>query len=568
MKRLVFTLLPLLAIVFSCAKQQDMYSFGGAVYTISVDMTEIKDVSAANPYEAVLVVKTDAPYLLVQTPSWITPSALTFPGSVYGSVISFDIDANYYGMATTTAPRSGVIKISGGRTFVQVPVSQLGHEGRIDPGAMLGGIHNLNEFMDFVTAVNDGEDPVRWMNADGEVELLADIDLSSVEEWEPIGNVGVSGNVANATSPSGTVFHSVFNGGGHTIRGFTARTTLTAEMDTWGLFGYLDHATVKNLNLEDVNINIDAAAKADAGILAGTMRASTVENVKVTGVVESAGTTAASSRFSIGGIAGYVFSVYDESTDTCHDSVIKDCTVSLSVDMDCGANVTNGAASVMYGGIAGFCTGVKETPSRNRIQGCVNKGNMTMNLGRASGIVPTANYGTILQGCTNDASQVNSFVNGRIGQICCNLSINSCLIDCVNNGDLTTSDPQTTTAALVALMGDDSVYIEGGSRIANTGTIVGAYPKYLSLLCANNNYFDHVSGVILSGRRGKYSADGKHSMYNVTSGNIMQHIGYIRPAYADRVTGISYVDPGEVPEGPGTEGGIEELNPTDGHWNN
>ena len=88
MKRLVFTLLPVLAIVFSCAKQQDMYSFGGAVYTISVDMTEIKDVSAANPYEAVLVVKTDAPYLLVQTPSWITPSALTLPGSVYGSVSS------------------------------------------------------------------------------------------------------------------------------------------------------------------------------------------------------------------------------------------------------------------------------------------------------------------------------------------------------------------------------------------------------------------------------------------------------------------------------------------------
>jgi len=552
-----------LLVTFTSCRQEEIYYFGDRTFSMSVDMPAIVDVPAANPGQVALVVTTDAPYWIVTTPDWVTPNAVTHPGSLQGSVVCFTIDANYKNIATTTEPRSGEIKISGGRTYVTIPINQLGYEGWVDPDSVIGGIPNMEEFKDFVTAVNDGETPVRWMNANNEVELLTDLDLSEMEEWVPIGYVVSSGNVNNATSPKGEKFTGVFNGGGHTIKGFKSSVTLGDE-ETWGFFGYLDGATVKNLNLEGVDITLSATGKADAGVLAGTASRSVIENVKVSGIVRSTGGTANDRRVAIGGIAGFVFSVYDTDSNTIYDSVIRDCETDLIVQADCGSNVKNGATSVMYGGIAGFCTGVKETPSRVRIENCVSKGSMTMNLGRSSGIVATSNYGTILTGCTNRASQLNTFENGRIGQICCYLGSQSAILDCVNAGDLITTDSQTTTGAIAALMADDSDYIEGGSRVANTGTIIGANTQYLSLLCANNSAFDHISDVILSGKLGRYSADGKHKMYSVTNSNILKFIGAIKAGYADRITNISYIQ--SAPGGDSEGGSIDPLDPFDDLW--
>ena len=229
----------------------------------------------------------------------------------------------------------------------------------------------------------------------------------------------------------------------------------------------------------------------------------------------------------------------------------------------------------MYGGIAAFATNVKDN-SRIHIENCVNNGTLTTDIGRCSGILPTANYGTIVQGCTNNASQVNNNGNGRIGQIVCNLSTNSAVIDCVNTGDLTTTGASTTAGALVALIGDDTVYVEGGERCCNTGTILGCNTKYLSLICANTTKTDHISNVILSGKLGVYKADGNHEMYDVNSANIMQFIGYIAAEYKDRVTNITYVkDPGTVPgpddpdepDSPDKNGGIDGLDLIDDNWN-
>ena len=230
---------------------------------------------------------------------------------------------------------------------------------------------------------------------------------------------------------------------------------------------------------------------------------------------------------------------------------------------------------MMYGGIAAFATNVKDN-SRIHIENCVNNGTLTTDIGRCSGILPTANYGTIIQGCTNNATQVNNNADGRIGQICCNLSEQSAVIDCVNTGDLTTTGNNTTAGALVALIGNKTASIEGGARCCNTGTILGCNTKYLSLLAANNNAFDHISNVILSGKLGVYKADGNHEMFDVNSGNIMEFIGYIAPAYAEAITNITYVsDPGtipgpddpEEPDSPDKNGGIDGLDLIDDTWN-
>lgn len=544
-------------VVMSCQPKEEVKT----VYTITVDRTAIADVAANNPGVEALVITTDAPYWVLTAPDWVTPDAKQGVGGGKSTIVSLTIASNYKNEATTTYARSGEIKISGGNTSVSIPINQLGHTAVVDPSSSIGGIPSLAEFLDFVNTVNNGEAPIRWMNSKMEVELQTDIDLSSVTEWTPIGNVESSGNGNNASVAKGEVFSSVFNGGGHTIRNFKATKELAAG-ETWGLFGYISHATIKNLNVE-ADVTLSATGAADAGVVVGTAYCSTIENVHVTAKVTSTAGASTGARFSVGGIVGFMFSVTE--SDTVYDSYVKDCEVTATVNMDKGNNTGNGATGVMYGGIVGFATSVKEDTACNHIENCVHNGTMTVCIPRCSGICPTANCGTYIEGCTNNASQMNTFENGRVGQICCNLSVRSHLKDCVNTGDLTTTDSQTTTGALVALMGDDTAYIEGGDRVANTATIIGGNTKYLSLLCANNNKFDHLSDVKLAGKLGVYKADGNHEMYAISPATIMDFIGYINAAYAEKVSNITFV--GEATDLPSTGGGIDDLSPVDDTWN-
>ncbi len=546
-------------VVLSCSKKQEVQ------YTITVDREAITDLPAQNPGVEALVITTDAPSWILTAPDWVTPDATYGPGNGQSTIVSLTIASNYKNEATETSPRSGEIKISGGRSSVSVPINQLGHKAVIDPSSSIGGIPDLKEFLDFVEVINNGEAPVRWMNDKFEVELKADLDLSSVTDWTPIGNVESTGNANNSSSPKGNYFGFVFDGGGHTIRNFKATKTL-AEGQTWGLFGYIYNATIKNLNLE-AEVNLSASGEADAGVLVGTANSSTIENVKVNAKITSTGTSS-TKRFAVGGIAGFLFSTFNSEEGIAKDTFVKNCEVTAEVSMDCGSNAAAGATGVMYGGIAAFSTNAKND-SRIHIENCVNNGTMTVKVGRCSGICPTANYGTYMEHCTNNASQFNTIENGRIGQICCNLSAQSHLLDCVNTGDVTTTDAATRTGALVSLVGDNTAYIEGGERTANTGTILGGDPNYLGLICGYNNKFDHISDLVLSGRIGLYKADGNHEMYPVNSGNVMEYIGNLNKDYADKVTNITYISPsGEPePETPKAGGSIKDLDPVNDTWN-
>ncbi|MBR6002594.1 MAG: DUF4886 domain-containing protein [Bacteroidales bacterium] len=519
-----------------------------SLYTITADRSAISDVAANTPGVEAIVVTTDAPYWIVTTPSWITADPDSGVGGGKSTIVTLTFDSNYKNESTTTAPRSGEIEFSGGKTSLIIPVNQLGHTAVIDPSLSIGGIPDMDEFLDFVAAVNDGSSLVRWTNTEGEVELQTDIDLSELDEaWVPIGAVEASGNGNYECRPTGNAFTGIFNGGGHTVRNFKETVSLS-EGQTYGLFGALVDATVKNLNVE-ADLTISAKGTADAGVLAGTVYCSTIENVKVSARITSSGTTVNNKRFTIGGIAGFAYSYYSTEDSTPHDTHIKDCEVTATVQMDCGSNTAAGATGTMYAGMAGFCTSNKGA-SRTYVEDCVNNGTMTMKTGRASGIVASATYGTIIRGCTNNASQVNTMVNARIAQVCCYLAAESGVVDCVNTGDLTTSDAQTHAAALVALAGDDSCYIEGGTRVANTATIVGNFPKFTGLLCANMNKFNHISDVILDGKTGLYKADGNHEINNVTQSNYMDYIGNIADAYKSKVTNITYVGSGTEPEIP------------------
>ena len=531
MKTLQKSLILLLAgatLALSCKKQEQTKT-----YTISSDITSFTEVAANNPGSQTVVVTTDAPYWIAMGPDWITIEPNMGVGGGKSTVVTLTFQSNYKNESTDTAPRSGEVKFSGGMTSFMVSVSQLGHVGYIDPDASIGGIPDEDEFMDFVAAMANGDPIHRWYNDKQEIELLADLDLSEFDlsEWVPIGNVEKTGNGNNASSPEGGYFTGVFNGGGHTIKGFKVSKTDIADGGTFGFFGAISRSTVKNLNLE-ADFTVGGEATADAGVLVGTVYASTIENVNVTATIKTEGTKTDNKRFSVGGIAGFVYSCSNEGD--LLESSIKNCEVEVKVTGNGGENTKNGATAPMFGGIAGFVTGDKST-ARNTIENCVVRGTITADLGRCSGLIATANNAAIVKDCSNYASQVNNFVNGRVGNLVSLLNLDCSLINCTNYGDLTTSASNTTTGGMVALLNDNSCTIEGGGNYGNIRTGNTA-ANGRGLLVANFSKYTYVKDVVVSGTLGMNGGE----VFDINAGNFMDYIG---GGSKDKVDGLTYVAP-------------------------
>lgn len=496
-----------------------------SVCEMKVDRDAIVDVAAQNPGQEAVVLTTTAPYWIVQTPDWITPDATTGHGEQ--SIITFTIASNFKNENTDMAARSGEIKISGGMTSVILTVNQLGYTAPVDPDASIGGITDMDEFKDFVAAVNNGRSLSRWYNADGEVELLTDIDLSDFTEWEPIGMPEKVTYGNNSLTYTGSAFKGKFNGGGHTISNFNL-TAAVGKDAAVGFFGMLDGATVKDLTVNG-KMTVSATGAGSAGMLAGAMISTTVENVKVNADVEFKGTIT-SDRFATGGVVGFTYGTGDAN------SLIKDCVMTGNVNAVSGdGNTANGATAAVYGGITGFSTTPAE--SANVIANCENNGKITASLGRCSGIVATAHAGTTIRGCVNNADQVNTFGDGRIGNIVSVIGSRGIIEDCINNGNLTTTTAKTTTGAIAALLNESHVVIKGGR---NNGTIIGGNTSTIGLIAANFSKFSSVSGFTVSGKIGYYKEDGNHEMQDLNEGTYMNFIGKITSANLAKVTDIKF----------------------------
>lgn len=515
------------AALLSCSKDEAPEG------VISVDVASITDVEAQNPADVSVAVTSNVNWI-VQAPEWITPSAAFGSGD---AILTFAFATNYKDEKTNTNARSGEIRISGGGSLtgkgasVVIPVNQLGHT-YIDPNPSLGGIDSAAEFADFIKAANSGGSLKRWTDENGEVVLLADVDLTDASvDWQSIADAADVLNANNDCTVNGTPFTGIFNGNGYKITGFSPVVELGANK-TFGLFAAISGATIKNVTLEGT-MTVTATGQADAGMLVGTALNSTVSNVKVSGKVISAGTSVAQ-RFALGGVCG--FACAKDDVVTLFDNCVSD----VEADVVGGANEANGAACAMYGGIVGFSTTPKAIGAFNvTIKDCINNGDMNVTLGRCSGILATANSGTTLQGCVNNGDQVNGIANGRLGNVVCNLAYNSHIFNCVNNGDLdaTAEGYKGTVGGIFALAGDKTSVIEGGGNYGTIKTLSTA-GKYIGLLWANHNNEIPTKGLVASGR---IIVDGVEREINAS--NYMDNIGYMKKP--EFVTDITWVAPGE-----------------------
>jgi hypothetical protein len=158
----------------------------------------------------------------------------------------------------------------------------------------------------------------------GDYVLTEDIDLSDLE-FTPIGN---------NTEP----FTGTFDGDGHIISNLDISVEDSEESSFTGLFGILENATVRNLALENCIVTSETTGGIYAGIIAGKMKNSLVEDVYVSGQID----IKEKSAYSLGGIVGAVFQNRDEETQALEHNVAR-CVGDVSIHVPEKINGEKGA---------------------------------------------------------------------------------------------------------------------------------------------------------------------------------------------------------------------------------
>lgn len=164
-------------------------------------------------------------------------------------------------------------------------------------------------------------------------KLMNDIDMSSIENWDPL----------NPDEPYDLGI--VFDGGGHSLKNLTSK-----EKHYSSFFGVLYG---KCYNVKFVDAEIVSASNSGAGIIGGYIgtggKPAIVSGVEASGIVTNAG-----KGQSVGGLGG-----------NAREATIENCTVNVTVSNPMGDG-TNRTAS---GGIVG-----KTLTSADKIQNCVVRG--------------------------------------------------------------------------------------------------------------------------------------------------------------------------------------------------
>ncbi|MCR4921586.1 MAG: hypothetical protein K5945_07785 [Bacteroidaceae bacterium] len=151
-------------------------------------------------------------------------------------------------------------------------------------------IATADDLVQFSAMTNDqSKDANRYLNG----KLTADIDLSEVENFVPIGK-HTDIDLVTGLSVKDWDYRGTFDGQGHTVRNLTVSTVDGSE---GGLFSRIIDATIKNLAVENVSISCDGGIR--AGAIIGIIIRGQVSNCYSYGKLEIVTTSK-----NTGGIAG------------------------------------------------------------------------------------------------------------------------------------------------------------------------------------------------------------------------------------------------------------------------
>lgn len=140
--------------------------------------------------------------------------------------------------------------------------------GTITADGCIGSIIAINTVEDLInlqTQVNNG-----YSMSDRTFLLMNDLDLSSIENWTPIG------------SDSSNAFCGTFDGLGHTISGMNI--SQPSDNDNLGFFGYTKAANIKNLTLDACTLAASPSetnSPRNVGLLIGTCETSNIFGIHI-----------------------------------------------------------------------------------------------------------------------------------------------------------------------------------------------------------------------------------------------------------------------------------------------
>ncbi len=380
-----------------------------------------------------------------------------------------------------------------------------------------GGIWTADDLVEFAAAVNAGETLAPWQNEEGVVVLLDDIDMTGVTTWTPIGDATFALASNALTISSGRPFTGFFDGQDHTISNFRMVCDNATPNRAWGLFGALGPgAVVENLVFDSsCSLEITASKATDCGILAGLVYDAAVRNVTNEAPMSFDG-SAGNVRMTMGMI-GLAFA---------NEGIVLDrLTNEADLTAENGGNSKSDATGVQIGGICGFSTNHASSANAVAFTACVNRGNLTTKVGRASGIVAAANRYTHLTDCANYGNNFNEFATAggaRIGNITCITGTGAKFTKVVNRGDVICKNEGCCGSIVCLVNHDDNEFV----GCENYGRVISDRDnnKYKGSFFGQCNKAAVFRNCIAQGDVGTYN-DGNYVMVGINADNYMDYLG-------------------------------------------
>lgn len=282
-------------------------------------------------------------------------------------------------------------------------------------------------------------DELMAMKRKGTYILTADIDMTG-KEWKPVGTFDAP-------------FVGTFNGEGFTVKGLTVTkdTEGNGECISYtytyaGLFGFADNASIQNVKLEDVNINVSSTVKTRV-IYAGAIAAMT-RNTKISGCEIVSGSIKSASPFFKSYSAGITaFSL---------DSDFTECKVNASVE------VSDSKVISVSGGIAAH-------------------------IGMNSKIATSAVTGTV----TAVSTDGNAYAGGLAGYLN-NSDISYSSVNAEIKAETKCSESETGKAG-ASFAGGISAYATSTST--NKQRMITAVSSHGSVLATSADYVSYAGGI-------------------------------------------------------------------------
>jgi len=377
------------------------------------------------------------------------------------------------------------------------------------------GIATAEDLVGFAEAVNAGDEEALSAFYDGDfiVNLLADIDCSSIDEWIPVGT---------AEKP----FTGHFQGNGHAIKNLSMVSSGTETV--YGLFGIVGAgAIIENFMLDSgCSMTIKPAQPINSGVVAGSVSDAVIMDITSYAAIAFKESTisAANKRSTIGMVGNLV------SGDV--SPVVEGLVNYGSVTVEENVNTESGANCVHAAGIVAFANGKADVPAI--VRKCINYGDLNTTVARVSGIIAGPNSYCTITDCVNRGNVFNKHKKagaGRLGNIACNLGNCVTLANCINYGDIVSASSDRC-GGICGNIGSASAVLSG---CENYGRIVSDEKTYRGTICGYFAQNIKVDSCIAQGDVGEYNG-GTWSMAGVNSDNYFSHIGAVK-------AGCEYVTP-------------------------